>query len=628
MKSPSTNHSLSVALCAAAMLATLGCLATTPAHADDVLTAEELKLIREAERSRVLAIQKVYHSVVAVYGDDQSGGGSGVIIDPSGLALTNHHVIMGAGVSGKGGLADGNLYDWKLIGTDPGGDVAIIQLEGKDEFPYATLADSETVKVGDWALAMGNPFILAEDQTPTVTLGIVSGIKRYQYGQGNELVYGNCIQTDSSINPGNSGGPLFNMQAQIIGINGRGSFQDRGRVNVGLGYAISSNQIRNFVPDLLATKVVEHGTLDARFGDRQAGVVCETLNTRSPIAKLGLELGDKLIAFEGLPITSANQFTNLICTLPEDWPAEVTFEKSDGSQHTIHVRMYGLPYTPPPAQQQQPDPDGEEPTPEQKRAMEKAQALRDLLASASGTITNPEINSANLERIVSRWRSRVWTSDDKETQAWRIEDSIRVGEQVVGRQEILIDRSGRFRLTVTQNETTRTYGYDGESVWLMKGDERETLRRTRVASDAYLAQLMPIATLASDDVLQFFGSTHLDGGDKAKRQIAHRLKTLDDGGNWFYTWLSVPEGYDRSDVRLLRASVDMDCNEGAVTFDDWVDSAGLNWPHQRLFVSGLGEDVQQSIITDRVETIEALDPSIFALETAAVDNESETVIDE
>ena len=165
-----------------------------------------------------------------------------------------------------GGLADGKLYRWKLIGTDPGGDLAIIQLEGKEVFPATRLGNSDEVKVGDWALAMGNPFILTEDQVPTVTLGIVSGVKRYQPGAGqNQLVYGNCIQVDSSINPGNSGGPLFNFKGEVIGINGRGSFKERGRVNVGLGYAISANQIKNFIPDLLATKLVEHATLDASF---------------------------------------------------------------------------------------------------------------------------------------------------------------------------------------------------------------------------------------------------------------------------------------------------------------------------------------------------------------------------
>ncbi|HTN74399.1 MAG TPA: trypsin-like peptidase domain-containing protein, partial [Pirellulaceae bacterium] len=176
------------------------------------LTKDELAAVKAAEEDRIRAIDSVYGAVVAIYGNDRGGGGSGVLYDPAGFALTNHHVVQGAGVEGWAGLADGKLYRWRLIGTDPGGDVAIIQLQGKEQFPIAPLGNSEHVRVGDFSMAMGNPFVLAEDQRPTVTLGIVSGIERYQEGAGNNmLVYGNCIQVDSSINPGNSGGPLFNL---------------------------------------------------------------------------------------------------------------------------------------------------------------------------------------------------------------------------------------------------------------------------------------------------------------------------------------------------------------------------------------------------------------------------------
>lgn len=156
------------------------------------LTPAEMALIKSAEKHRIKAINQVIGSVIAIYDDARDGGGSGVIIDPSGIALTNHHVIIGAGIEGWGGLADGNMYKWKLIGTDPGGDVSIIQMEGRDDFPFTPLGNSDDVRVGDWAVAMGNPFILTEDQSPTVTLGIVSGVKRYQPGAGaNQLVYGN-----------------------------------------------------------------------------------------------------------------------------------------------------------------------------------------------------------------------------------------------------------------------------------------------------------------------------------------------------------------------------------------------------------------------------------------------------
>ena len=128
-------------------------------------------------------------------------------------------------------------------------------------------------KSGDWAFAIGNPVLLATDFTPSVSYGIISGVHRYQYPAGTLLEYTDCLQTDASINPGNSGGPLFDSQGRLIGINGRGSFEKRGRVNVGVGYAISINQIKNFLGHLKAGRIVDHATLGARVATRPDGTV-------------------------------------------------------------------------------------------------------------------------------------------------------------------------------------------------------------------------------------------------------------------------------------------------------------------------------------------------------------------
>jgi S1-C subfamily serine protease len=358
---------LPLRVCFAAFLA----LVASQALSAEPLTSSELAKVRAAEAARVEAIDRVYGSVVAIFGNDRGGGGSGVLYDPAGFALTNYHVVAGAGVEGWAGLADGKLYRWKLIGMDPGGDVAIIQLTGKDRFPIAPLGNSDSVRVGDFAMAMGNPFVLAEDLRPTVTLGIVSGIKRYQPGEGGAtmLVYGNCIQVDSSINPGNSGGPLFNMATEVIGINGRGSFKERGRVNVGVGYAISIEQIKNFIPELLATKTALHGTLDATFGNRGGKVICEQINLDTKIAELGLALGDRLISFDGEPIEDANEYTNLVTTIPAGWPVEVVFEH-EGQKKTVWLRLPDLPY--PKTKKETPvdkKPDGKKP--EEKKPEDK-----------------------------------------------------------------------------------------------------------------------------------------------------------------------------------------------------------------------------------------------------------------
>src|SRR5207253_9612163 len=177
---------------------------------------------------------KVQPAVVAVFGADMNGGGSGVLIDPDGYALTNFHVVSDNKAL-RCGLADGVLYDAVVVGLDKVGDVALIKLLPKEKvkgpdgqeadkpFPFVKLGDSDKVQPGDWSLAMGNPFLLAHDFTPTVTFGLVSGTHRYQEPSGLLLEYTDCIQIDTSINPGNSGGPLFNMAGELIGINGRGS---------------------------------------------------------------------------------------------------------------------------------------------------------------------------------------------------------------------------------------------------------------------------------------------------------------------------------------------------------------------------------------------------------------------
>src|SRR5262249_46934938 len=140
--------------------------------------------IKAAEAKRLATIAKVQPAVVAVFDLGGQGGGSGVLISPDGYALTNYHVVEPCGAVMRCGLPDGVLYDAVLVGQDMVGDVALIKLLPKQPgkpFPFAPLADSDHVKVGDWALAMGNPFLLAMDFTPTITFGIVSGTHRYQH---------------------------------------------------------------------------------------------------------------------------------------------------------------------------------------------------------------------------------------------------------------------------------------------------------------------------------------------------------------------------------------------------------------------------------------------------------------
>jgi S1-C subfamily serine protease len=316
------------------------CLAAILTVLDPACAVDESVL--DAQRRRIGVVRKVASSVVAIFGKGGQGGGSGVLVSPDGYALSNFHVTRGAGTFMKCGLNDGVLYDAVIVGIDPTGDVALVKLLGRDDFPYANMGDSDAMKVGDWAYAMGNPFLLATDFQPTVTYGIVSGVHRYQYPAGTFLEYADCIQVDSSINPGNSGGPLFNDDGDLVGINGRGSFEKRGRVNSGAGYAISINQIRYFLDHLRSGRIVDHATLGATVTTAEDGhVVISSILESSEAYRRGLRLDHEVVKFAGRPIRSVNQFKNILGIYPKGWRLALTYRHEE-TKYEIMARLRGV----------------------------------------------------------------------------------------------------------------------------------------------------------------------------------------------------------------------------------------------------------------------------------------------
>jgi len=315
---------------------------TGPASANqDALPADDSPVLR-AEARRVAVMDRVKDSVVAIFAANGSGGGSGVVISSDGYALTNFHVVKPCGNAMKCGMADGQLYDAVIVGLDPTGDVALIKLFGRDDFPHAQLGDSDLVRSGDWCFAMGNPFLLASDFRPTVTYGIVSGVHRYQYPAGTLLEYCDCIQTDASINPGNSGGPLFDADGRLIGINGRGSFEKRGRVNVGVAYAVSINQIKNFLGHLHGGRIVDHATLGAQVGtDEDGRVLVDSILEQSDAYRRGLRYDDEIVSFGGRPISTPNGFKNVLGIYPKGWRVPLSFRR-DAERYDVLVRLRGL----------------------------------------------------------------------------------------------------------------------------------------------------------------------------------------------------------------------------------------------------------------------------------------------
>lgn len=298
--------------------------------------------VLEAQKHRTDVLAKARSATIAIFAKGGRGGGSGVVISPDGFALSNFHVTNGSGAGMKVGMADGKIYDAVIVGIDPTGDVALIKMLGRDDFPTAEMADSDDVRVGDWVYAIGNPFLLATDFQPTVTYGIVSGVHRYQYPAGTILEYTDCIQTDASINPGNSGGPLFNDEGQVIGINGRGSFEKRGRVNVGVGYAISINQIKNFLGYLKSGRIVDHATLGATVGtDDDDNVIVRNVLERSDAYRRGVRYGDQITHFGGRPIRTTNGFKNVLGIYPKGWKVPMTFVRDRDFFH-VNVRLMGV----------------------------------------------------------------------------------------------------------------------------------------------------------------------------------------------------------------------------------------------------------------------------------------------
>ncbi|MFH1265774.1 MAG: trypsin-like peptidase domain-containing protein, partial [Planctomycetota bacterium] len=342
------------------------------------IAAEVDQAVLDAEAERIAVIQKAKDAALAIFSSTGAGGGSGVVISPDGYALSNFHVAKPCGNAMKCGMPDGRLYDAVVVGLDPTGDVALLKLFGRDDFPHAEMGDSDQVQAGDWVFAMGNPFLLATEFQPTVTYGIVSGVHRYQYPSGTLLEYADCLQTDASINPGNSGGPLFDAEGRLIGINGRASFEKRGRVNVGVAYAISINQIKNFLGYLKSGRIVDHATLGATVAlDVDGRVVVSNILEESDAYRRGLRYDDEIVAFGGRPVLTPNGFKNVLGIYPKGWRVPLSFRR-DAQRRDVLVRLAGLhtegellektrgrrPARPKPTPQPGDDPESEEPKPE------------------------------------------------------------------------------------------------------------------------------------------------------------------------------------------------------------------------------------------------------------------------
>ena len=240
--------------------------------------------------------------------------GSGVIVQADGAILTNHHVVDGAEQI-KVELPNHRIFDAKVVGSDPPSDLAVLKVDAKD-LPVLSLGDSDKVRVGDIALAIGNPLGIGE----TVTAGIISAKSRYTgLSDGS---FEDFLQTDAPINQGNSGGALIDSTGELIGINSQILSTSGG--NIGIGFAIPSNMARNVMEQLIKTGKVHRGQLGVgiqpmtpelaqQFGMSETrGVLVNGVAENGPAAKAGIRRGDVIVAFNGKPVTDGNTLRNQI----------------------------------------------------------------------------------------------------------------------------------------------------------------------------------------------------------------------------------------------------------------------------------------------------------------------------
>lgn len=283
------------------------------------------------------------------FGDQGSGQrtvralGSGVIASKDGYILTNNHVVENAEMLTVV-LADGTRKEATIVGTDPQTDLALIKIDAQN-LPAATLGDSDEVKIGQWVIAVGNPFELLH----TTTAGIISAKGRQAVGI---TAYEDFIQTDAAINPGNSGGALADLDGRVIGINSAISTPTGG--NVGLGFAIPINMAKNVMRQLQEHGKVVRGYLGVYLQsltpelqkalglENVMGVLVGDVAEGSPAAQAGLQRGDVITEFNGEPIKEVPQLRNLVAAVMPGTQVEVAIRR-EGRAQTLRVTLAELP---------------------------------------------------------------------------------------------------------------------------------------------------------------------------------------------------------------------------------------------------------------------------------------------
>jgi serine protease Do len=272
------------------------------------------------------------------------GQGSGFIIAPEGYVLTNDHVV-GEASDIKVALADGRELPGKVVGSDSRTDIALVKIDSKQPLPYVRLGDSDKAEIGEWVIAIGNPFGLDH----TVTAGIISAKGRHNIRPSGRRGLYDFIQTDASINPGNSGGPLINVNGEVIGINAAVNAAGQG-----ISFAIPINMAKALVPQFKEHGKVERSYMGVGIQDLSRelaksyglstpdGAIVNKVSPGSPAEKAGLKEGDVITQFNGKPVHSANDLAWLASTAGAGKSADVVVAGKGGTR-TVKVTLAAAP---------------------------------------------------------------------------------------------------------------------------------------------------------------------------------------------------------------------------------------------------------------------------------------------
>lgn len=548
------------------------------------LHAQESVLNRES--ARVGVVERIAPSVVCVMAPSGEGGGSGVLISQDGYAISNYHVTSGSGDFMKCGLNDGRVYDAVIVGIDPTGDVALIQLQGRKDFSACTAGNSDHVRVGDEVMALGNPFLLAADFSPTVTYGIVSGVRRYQYPANTFLEYTDCIQIDASINPGNSGGPLFDIDGNWIGINGRASFEKRGRVNSGAAYAISVNQVLKFVDHLKCGLIVDHGQADFTVETSPDGeIIVAQVSEISEAWRRGLRPRAQIVSFAGRIPTSANDFQNVLGIYPDGSRVPLTWRDKEGL-HSATIRLTPLhgftsaPQLPEERQPRRPNQDPEEQDEQEKSKLEGADDLpkdvQALFVEREG-YANFFYNQKRQKELLEPLKQRVGTFGDASV-AWQVKfDGLQGTLPVKGELALGAETVG-LRM--------------GDDVWLQKmadpqAKEESPLYPGLLVAMGQIRRLLSGSNTAFTE-LQAAGSTlHLPTGNTwmilLTREGTRTARWYFDGVNPLPVGLDLEYASGTDEIRLL--------------FEGWEDQNSTVFPRKIGIVNPASEQVDWLTVT-------------------------------